>query len=62
MAGLHAATAAPTWPRINGQWIPNDSINNLSPGWKNLIDNKITVQFIHRGIAYILLMAVYLGF
>src|SRR5665647_2042336 len=22
MAGLHAATAAPTWPQINGQWIP----------------------------------------
>ena len=57
MAGLHAATAAPTWPKINGQWIP-DSINNLSPGWKNLIDNKITIQFIHRGIAYILLAAV----
>jgi len=58
MAGLHAAISAPTWPRINGQWIP-DSINNLSPAWKNLIDNKITVQFIHRGIAYILLAAVF---
>jgi heme a synthase len=58
MAGLHAATSASTWPRINGQWIP-DSINNLSPGWKNLIDNKITVQFIHRGVAYILLAAVF---
>ena len=56
MAGLHAATAAPTWPMINGQWIPA-SMNNLSPGWKNLIDNKIAVQFIHRGIAYILLAA-----
>ena len=58
MAGLHAATSAPTWPKINGQWIP-DSINDLSPGWKNLTDNKITVQFIHRGIAYILLAAVF---
>jgi heme a synthase len=58
MAGLHAATAAPTWPTINGRWIPG-SINNLSPGWKNLIDNKITVQFIHRGIAYILLAGVF---
>ncbi len=53
MAGLHAATAAPTWPTINGEWVP-DSINNLSPGWRNFIDNKITVQFIHRLIAYIL--------
>ncbi len=58
MAGLHAATAAPTWPRINGEWIPG-AINNLSPGWKNLIDNKITIQFIHRVFAYILLIIVF---
>ncbi len=57
MAGLHAATAAPTWPQINGQWIPG-SMNNLSPAWKNFIDNKITVQFIHRGFAYILFVLV----
>lgn len=56
MAGLHAATAAPTWPDINGQMLP-DSILSLSPGWKNFINNKITVQFIHRFIAYILLIA-----
>lgn len=57
MAGLHAATAAPTWPTINGQWIP-DSMNRLSPSFRNFIDNKITVQFIHRGFAYILLILV----
>ena len=28
MAGLHAATSAPTWPRMNGQWFPA-SINKL---------------------------------
>lgn len=61
MAGLHAATAAPTWPQINGQWIP-DSINNLSPWWKNFIDNKIAIQFIHRGIAYIILISVFIWF
>jgi len=61
MAGLHAATAAPTWPQINGQWIPA-SMDNLSPWWKNLIDNKIAVQFIHRGFAYILLVTVILWF
>ncbi|MDQ2719299.1 MAG: COX15/CtaA family protein [Bacteroidota bacterium] len=55
MAGLHAATAAPTWPRINGQWLP-DNIDNLSPGWKNFFDNKITIQFIHRALAYLLLI------
>lgn len=59
MAGLHAATAAPTWPKINGEWIPR-SINDQVPAWKNLIENKIAVQFIHRGIAYILLIAVFI--
>ncbi len=59
MAGLHAAAAAPTWPQINGQWIP-DAINKLSPAWKNFIDNKIAVQFIHRGIAYILLIMIFI--
>ncbi|MEP7254041.1 MAG: COX15/CtaA family protein [Ginsengibacter sp.] len=58
MAGLHAATAAPTWPQINGQWVP-DSMNDLKPWWKNLADNKIAVQFIHRCIAYIILIAVF---
>ena len=57
MAGLHAATSAPTWPTINGQWIP-DMMNRLSPAWKNIVDNKITVQFIHRGLAYTLLIIV----
>jgi cytochrome c oxidase assembly protein subunit 15 len=57
MAGLHAATAAPTWPTINGQWIP-DVMDRLSPGWKNFLDNKITIQFIHRGLAYTLFILV----
>ena len=57
MAGLHAATAAPTWPTINGQWFPS-AMNDLSPGWKNFIDNKIMVQFIHRGFAYTILILV----
>ena len=57
MAGLHAATAAPTWPMINGRWIPPGMLS-LKPGWENIIDNKITVQFIHRGIAYLLLATV----
>ena len=59
MAGLHAATAAPTWPQINGQWFPG-TMNSLSPTWKNFIDNKITVHFIHRGLAYTLLVVVFI--
>lgn len=57
MAGLKAATAAPTWPDINGSMIPSFQ-NGFSPWYKNLIYNKITVQFIHRTIAYILAMLI----
>ena len=58
MSGLKAATAAPTWPDINDLIIPWQ-INDLSPWWKNLIDNKIAVQFIHRAIAYLLTILVF---
>ena len=59
MSGLKAATAAPTWPDINGKMIP-DQLNNLSPWWKNLIDNKISIQFIHRAVAYVLTIFVFI--
>lgn len=58
MSGLKAATAAPTWPDINGKMIP-DQISNLSPWWNNLTVNKITIQFIHRALAYVLAIFVF---
>lgn len=57
MAGLRAAATAPTWPDINGQIIPS-GLNELSPFSKNLLNNKITVHFIHRGLAYILFILI----
>ena len=53
MSGLKAATVAPTWPDINGVMVP-PQINNLSPWWNNLVENKFAIQFIHRIIAYLL--------
>jgi cytochrome c oxidase assembly protein subunit 15 len=53
MAGHKAATIAPTWPTINGDWLPV-SLFREKPALLNLIDNKITVHFIHRGLAYLL--------
>lgn len=46
MAGLKAAPAAPTWPDINGDWIPA----TLSSS--SFMNNAINVHFIHRSIAY----------
>lgn len=53
MAGLHAAMAAPTWPDINGHVIP-PGLWTESPPLRNLIDNVLTIQFIHRLLAYLL--------
>jgi len=59
LAGYKAATAAPTWPDINGKLIPGGMINN-EEGLQSLFDNKITIHFIHRGLAYLLLLLVLL--
>lgn len=52
MAGNKAATAAATWPTINGYWIP-PNMGHSDTGHP-LLENKTTIHFIHRGIAYLL--------
>lgn len=51
MAGLHAGSFAPTWPDINGQWIP-EGMTGEGYGFF-LTDNPFMVQFIHRGLGYL---------
>lgn len=53
MAGHKAATAAPTWPTINEEWFPTGLVNKQYKLF-NAIENKIFIQFTHRGIAYVL--------
>ena len=56
MAGHKAATAAPTWPDINGTFIPSKM---LSPdGLLNLIEDRITIHFFHRSLAYLLFILI----
>lgn len=55
MAGHKAATVATSWPKINGDWVP-DSLFSHKPFLLNFIDNKILIHFIHRGLAYIILI------
>lgn len=55
MAGLKAAAAAPTWPTINGKIIPSlfgYSIKDI------LFFNNISIHFIHRTLAYIILILI----
>jgi heme a synthase len=60
MAGLKAATVAPTWPTINGEWFPS-SLYKIAGG-ANYVNNPFMVQFIHRGIAYLFTVCVIVWF
>ena len=57
MAGLKAGAVAPTWPDINGHFLPAQ-INRLEPWLNNLWANEYAIQFIHRGLAYLLFIMV----
>lgn len=59
MAGHKAALAAPTWPDINGDLIP-PGLFREQPLLLNFFENKITIHFVHRGLAYLLLVLVIL--
>lgn len=57
MAGLKAATTAPTWPTINGSWWPEntDAFGNQQYGPVNfLFSHPLVVHFIHRNLAYVI--------
>ena len=62
MAGLKAAPAAPTWPTMNGVWFP-ENIHSFGdrnfPGLSFLTDNPLVVHFIHRNLAYIISLLVF---
>ncbi len=57
MAGNKAAAVAPGWPLINGDWIP-DSLFRESPFMLNFIGNKLMIHFIHRNLAYLILIGI----
>lgn len=60
MAGKKASMFYPTFPDMNGQYIP-DNLMIESPGWINLFDNVTTIHFIHR-LLPIVLIALLVGF
>ncbi len=55
MAGHKAATAAPTWPDINGSFVPAYIFKQKLIG---IIEDRIVIHFIHRTLAYILVVLV----
>ena len=57
MAGHKAATAAPTWPDINGSFLPPSAFSE-HPLLHDLAGNKLTVHFIHRNLAYCIFIGI----
>lgn len=58
MAGSHAALAAPTWPSINGMWWPGEYMLTQGSVLHDITNNLISIQFIHRNLAYLLTILV----
>lgn len=55
MAGHKAANVAATWPTINGAWVPENLFSH-QPALLNFIDNTTLIHFIHRGLAYLIVL------
>lgn len=51
VAGLQAGNAYPTWPKMGDRWIPDD-LTALEPVWKNFFEGRTGVQFVHRYLAF----------
>ena len=47
VAGLDAGMGYNSWPLMDGELIPQ-GLDVMNPLWKNLFENTLTVQFIHR--------------
>jgi len=51
-AGLDAGYAFAEWPTMGGRFFP-EGVAFLEPAWRNLVDNPIVVQFVHRWFAWV---------
>lgn len=63
MAGMRAGLYYPTWPDMNGEFIPGVLLDSANWDWHNMINYDsylfapALIQFTHRMLAYILVIA-----
>lgn len=58
VAGLDAGLIYNTWPQIDGVFVPEAArLWFDDTGWRNIFENRLTVQFDHRMIAYAIFLA-----
>lgn len=55
VAGLDAGMGYNTWPLMDGALLPA-GLDAIQPWWLNLFENALTVQFVHRCIAYVIVL------
>lgn len=57
VAGTHAGFIYNTWPKMEGQWLP-DAVPYAwaNDGLRSIINNIVTIQFIHRNLAYLIVI------
>lgn len=56
VAGIDAGRSFGDWPLMAGGFLP-PGIFELSPGWRNFFENAGLVQFNHRIVGYVLMIA-----
>lgn len=57
VAGLNAGFVMNTFPKMGDQWI-NDSVTVLTPFWTNFVEGIGGVQFVHRYLAYVVVVLI----
>lgn len=59
VAGLKAGLVYPTWPKMGDDWVPKAVINGLqNTGISSLFEEVVSVQFVHRTFAYVVVLLV----
>ncbi len=57
VAGLDAGQGYNTWPKMDGAFVPSGLLA-MEPAWRNLFESALTVQFVHRTFAYVVILVV----
>ena len=55
-SGLKAGFGFNTFPKMESDWMP-DALFSLTPYWKNFVEDRFSVQFIHRWLGTIVVLA-----
>ncbi len=61
VAGTKAGFIMNTFPKMAGQWVPV-GLTSMEPAWRNVFENPVTIQFLHRCAAFVVLSLVVWSF